>query len=158
MPRPTWRGGHRLKRFIREVERAAKDPPVIEIGFKDKRIAPLAAAHEFGHASTNLPERPAFRNSLDRVGEVVVETILEGKRGRVAREGFGIGKELAAEVAVAARDEVRASYDRFHGEPLSERQRARKRGTAYETDQLVGSEGPKLIGHIRAFVDGEEVG
>ena len=61
-------------------------------------------------------------------------------------------------IAIKARDTIRQAYLDFHGAPLSERQRERKAGTPYADDQLIGAEGPKLIGHIHAYVDGQQLG
>ena len=59
-------GGKKLQRFITDTKRniARVDNAVVEVGFVNDRIAPLAALHEFGSSKTNLPERPAFRASL----------------------------------------------------------------------------------------------
>ena len=57
----------------------------------------------------------------------------------------------------AVREVVKSSYLDFHGEELSERQKTRKEGTEGEGRQLVGGEGPKLIEHIEARLDGVKV-
>ena len=60
----------------------------------------------------------------------------------------------AVKVALAARDILKRSYETFAGPGLSERQAARKAGTPGAGRELVGSEGPKLIGHLEARVNG----
>ena len=62
------------------------------------------------------------------------------------------------EVGIQMRDAVVKSYLDFEGAPLSERQKERKLGTKYATDQLVGSEGPKLVSHVGVWVDDDKVG
>ena len=61
------------------------------------------------------------------------------------------------ELAIVGRDALKQGYLDFHGAPLSERQRRRKKGTKYVDDQLVGAEGPKMIEHIHAYVNGVQV-
>ena len=104
---------------------------------------------EYGDPSTNLPERPAFR-----VGVRDIEEKLRAKLKALKRVPT---KADARKVATWARDRLRGAYLRYHGPGLSERQRRRKEGTGYADDELVGAQGPKLVGHIHAYVDGEEV-
>lgn len=159
--KPQWTGGAKWNKFKREAKRTAERPPVIEVGFKGRHIAALAAGHEYGIPSANVPERPAFRLGVDRMRKVVLDRIVEMKRAdaRAARGAvFGLTQVQAEEIAILARDVLRDAYHDFHGQPLSEKQKARKAGTPYADDQLVGSEGPKLINHIKAFVGGREVG
>ena len=155
------RGGQKLKRFLKEARESARKQHVIEVGFKDRRIAVLAAQLEFGNPETNLPERPAFRLGMGRMARALSERVLEMKRAD-ARAGrgpvFGLTRKQAEEVAILARNVLRQAYREFHGAPLSERQRLRKAGTEYADEQLIGAEGPKLVGHIKAYVDGVEVG
>lgn len=158
--RPKWTGGAKLRRFVRESKTAARRAPVIEVGFKDRRMSVLAANLEFGNPKTSLPERPAFRLGVREMAEAVSARIVEMKRqdARGARpEVFGLTDAQAREIAILARDVIRRSYIDFHGAPLSERQKARKAGTEYADEQLIGAEGPKLIQHIKAFVNGTEV-
>ena len=49
------------------MERRGNYRPVIEIGIIDPTIAPLAAQLEFGSVKLHLPERPAFRQGIDRI-------------------------------------------------------------------------------------------
>ena len=150
-------GGRNIARWFRDTKRAAsKKPPIIEVGFRDRRIAPLAAQLEFGNRETRLPERPAFRQSLDPMARAVIEHLAAA--GYDFRRGLAIPDSVWIGAAIAARDSVRQAYVDFHGAPLSERQIERKAGTPFEDKELIGAEGPKLIGHIRAFVDGVEVG
>ena len=157
---PRVRGGAEYARFIREAEATARRQPEIEVGFKDRRMSVLAAQLEFGNPKTNLPERPAFRLGVEEMGKAVVTRLIEMKRqdARAARgEVFGLTVAQAKEIAVLAREVIRRAYRDFHGASLGERQRARKAGTEYADEQLIGAEGPKLIQHIRAYVDGTEV-
>ncbi len=140
-------GGANLRRFIREAK-AQPAEAIIEVGFKDRRIAPLAHLHEFG--SRYVPERPAFRAGARRAEEVWTE--LTGKF-----RSPGPTHEQWVEIAIALRDVIRESYMNFHGQPLSERQRQRKEGTPFQDDQLIGHEGPKLVSHIHAYVNSEQV-
>ncbi len=147
-------GGKRLARFLRSQKKAAQYEPKIEIGFKGQ-IVPLAALLEFGNPATNLPERPAFRQAIPRIAAAVKDYM----RGNVLQPDgtIGLTKAKARELAVLIRDELRTSYLDYYGPGLSRRQQARKRGTQYERDELIGHEGPKLIEHIQAYVDGELV-
>ena len=129
---------------------AAQYQPRIEVGFFDPFLATLAFRLEFGDPDARLPERPAFRLGLEDAHKAV-----RAKTLQVWRRDKGITERGAAEIAIAARDTIRQAYLDFHGSPLSERQVERKGGS---DDQLVGAEGPKLINHIVAVVDGKQVG
>ena len=150
------RGGAKLKRWIRNTRNRAKQR-VIEVGFRDARIAPLAAQLEFGNPATNLPERPAFRLGVIKMREEVRRWLIKTLRAG-SQDGVGLTDAQAVELAILARDIIRETYMDFHGAPLSQRQIERKAGTAYADDQLIGAEGPKLVAHIKAYVDGAEVG
>ena len=141
-------GGENLKRFIREA-RATPDEVTVEIGFKDPKIAPLAQAHEFGIGRVNLPERPAFRAGIARLPDVIAEQ-------QAGWAGAPTHEHLVA-LALAMHQVIKRSYLEFHGAPLSERQKERKEGTPAAGTQLQGVEGPKLIEHLGAWVDGEKV-
>ena len=149
-------GGDKLKRFIRDKKREIGRSRSfnIEVGFRDERIAPLAAQLEFGNPRTNLPARPAFRNALPDIAKTAHEVAaVEIRRNRGTLDHQG-----AVRIALAARDALRESYLRFEGPGLSEQQEARKRGTRGAGKELIGTRGPKLVEHISAWVDGEEVG
>ena len=139
-------GGERLKESIRQAK-AVKDH-VIEIGFKDPRIAPLAAHLEFGGG--NLPERPAFRAATRRA-----ESVWSAHTAKFRSPGPT--KEQLDEAARDLRETYQDSYRNFTGAPLSRRQQERKEGTPGAGRLLVGHEGEKLISHLKAFVDDEEV-
>ena len=161
MAKARWTGGGKLKKFLTDAKQAQRNIPTVEVGFGDVRVGVLAAQLEFGNPQTNLPERPAFRLGMGRMRDAVMPRVVEMKRAQ-ARAGkgavFGFSEAQAREIAILARDTLRQSYRDFHGAELSERQKARKAGTQYADDQLVGSEGPKLIGHIHGYVNGNEVG
>ena len=155
MIKPTvkTKGGNKLKRWMAEKQREA-GRITIEVGFRDERIAPLAAQLEFGNSSTRLPERPAFRQALPAIRKVALETArpyIRANRGTLSYEG-------AVRVAVAARDVLRQSYLDFEGPGLSEWQIERKRGSPGAGQELIGSKGPKLVEQIKAWVNGREVG
>ena len=151
-------GGRRLARFLRNTERARRIRPAVHVGFKGRQIAVLAGRLEFGDPDSNLPERPAFAMGIQRLPDVAKEWRKTYLRGRDWREGIVLPDEAWRALAIAARDAIRESYLSFHGPGLSERQAERKAGTEGADRELVGSEGPKLIGHIRAYVNGVEVG
>ena len=71
----------------REVKARRVSLPLIEVGFKDRRIAALAATHEFGLEAADgrvkLPERPAFRNSLPEVQKAMRDELLRIAKARV---------------------------------------------------------------------------
>ena len=71
---------------------------------------------------------------------------------------FDLSQKQAETLAVWARDLLRASYLTFKGPSLSERQAERKAGSPGQGKELVGHEGPRLVSHLRAYVDGAEVG
>ena len=146
----TTTGGSRLKAHLEWQRRRVRGMPiVVEVGFKDRRIAVLAANLEFGNPSTNLPERPAFRVGSRESHEAV--------RRALAELPGPMTVDKATRIATIARDTIRRAYLTYHGPGLSERQRARKAGTQYADDELVGHEGPKLIGHIHGYVNGRQV-
>ena len=148
------------KRYAREVKARRVSLPLIEVGFKDRRIAALAATHEFGLEAADgrvkLPERPAFRNSLPEVQKAMRDELLRIAKATSPFPGYTDADWKR--IAEVGRDALRRGYEKGdHGEPLSERQEARKRGTAGEGKQLVGSRGPRLVAHIHAWVDGKIV-
>ena len=146
-------GGKKLARFIRAQKRGAERDYRITVGFVDRRIAPLAAQLEFGNPRTKLPARPAFRNALvDIRKDVRKVAAAELRRNRGTLDDKG-----AERIAIAGRDALQRSYFEFEGPGLSERQEARKRGTRGAGKELIGSRGPKLIGHIRALVNDVDV-
>ena len=55
------------------------------------------------------------------------------------------------------RDAIKASYRRAPGPPLSEVQRARKRGTEGAGRKLIGHRGERLIDHVEAHNEGRKV-
>ena len=154
------KGGERLKRYIRDVQRNRDrvKGSKAEVGFFGPQIATLAATHELGtrdkDGGPKLPARPAFgqaRENVRREVRRVLREQLEGKRGMI---------EPAAleSAALAGLEVVRESYRNAPGPELSERQKARKRGTPGEGKKLIGVKGPKLIGHLEARIDGRKVG
>ena len=152
------KGGKKLDAYIKNSKRAAaKKLPLIEVGFKDRRIAVLAGQLEFGNPESNLPERPAFRSTVRKRRESVNARVVELMRANLP-QFTGLTKEQWVEIAILVRDIVRQEYEEFHGAPLSERQRQRKEDTPFADEQLIGAEGPRLIEHIKAYMDGVEVG
>ena len=153
-----WKGGRKLARYIDQSTRASRvAPPLIQIGFRDKRIAPLAGMLEFGNPSTNLPEWPAFRLGIPEAERAIRDYLAKALLAN-RRKAIGLTPEQWRELAIIARDATRQSYMEFHEGPgLSERQRERKAGTSFADDELIGAEGPKLIGHIHAYVGGIQV-
>ena len=160
MARTSIQGGHKLDRFIRANQRAARQAePEIGVGFRG-HIAGLASLLEFGNPDTGLPERPAFRIGINRLREELPARLEGMARANLNKRTpvMVLTRAQATELAVWARDILRASYLSFKGPGLSERQAERKAGTAGQGKELVGSEGPKLVSHLRAYVDGQEVG
>ena len=153
-------GGEALKRFLRQSnQNVARGWPEIIVGFLDRRISVLASRLEFGHEASNLPERPAFRQGVadleKRLPAIVVKAL---KSSNPARDGVGgLTQAQAAEIGLGARDVLRASYENYEGPGLSERQTRRKAGTAGAGKELIGHEGPKLIGHLEVAVNGMKV-
>ena len=125
-------GGAALAAAMRKA-RAMPAEVVIEAGFKDRRIAALAATHEFGlrgrDGGVALPERPAFRKGVRDI------------ESQHAELDALFRTEGPAAVALAMRDILRRSYLEFQGTRLSAAQRARKAGTPYQEDELVGGRG-----------------
>ena len=150
------RGGKKFTAFMDLSRKQMKElgDTNIEAGFKG-RVAPLAKALEFGIPRSNVPERPAFRQALP---DVVRDTRSQAKR-RVRFGGKGrYSIENATEaMAGAAQDAIIKSYEAGDTTPVGEVQEARKRGTKGDGQPLTGSRGPKLIGHIGAWVDGKPI-
>ena len=160
MPART-KGGAKLRGFFRKSRRnAASGWPDIVVGFLDRQIAVLAAQLEFGNPRTDLPERPAFRQGIADLERALSGIVLRAlKTANPARDGVGhMTQAQAAEIGLAARDVLRASYERFEGPGLSERQSKRKEGSIGEGLELIGHAGPKLLGHLQVSVDGQVVG
>ena len=134
----------------------------LTVGFPDGFIMPLALAHEFGTRDQSgksvLPERPAFRSArpeMRRAWRRQCKAIMRAvSKPRASRSTV---LAMVRSAVKEQRDILVRSYETFHGEPLGERQRARKRNTPGEGKQLTGTRGPRLIGHISAWVDGVEV-
>ena len=149
----TTTGGERLNEAIRQAQRQARamDGLLVEVGFHG-RMAGLASTHEYGlrRPGVRIPERPAFRVGARKLEGLANDFAAEDASG-------GMTYEKAVTYAIKARDIIRQSYHDFHGEPLSERQKARKEDTPFADEQLIGSRGPKLISHIHAYVNGERV-
>ena len=150
MARTYVRGGHKLKRFLRNAAKSSRAPQAsAEAGFLEPHIAGLAARLEFGDPRTDLPERPAFRHAKPdafAAGSAIVAKALSAR----VRDGVFIVDEADAQRAAdAMADEIRASYRAANFAPLSERQTKRKAGTPGAGKQLVGHEGEKLIRHIK---------
>ncbi|MCY3764507.1 MAG: hypothetical protein OXH06_03655 [Gemmatimonadetes bacterium] len=156
MVRSRVTGGSAIERLLRQIKRSARQPK-IEVGFFDTRMNVLAAQLEFGNPSTNLLERPAFRLSSQLLQSKVSRYIEQMLHGRY-KEGYSISESDAVKIAILSRDTLRQAYHDFHGAPLSERQQAREARKAYADEQLIGAEGPKLIEHIKAYVNDKEVG
>ena len=158
MARVKTRGGSKLRAWLTKTRANASRLPVIEVGFLDRQMSVLASRLEFGDSSTNLPERPAFRQGVEelrrRLPEIWRDVLGSGD---VARDGIGVTHAQAVEVGLRARDVLRASYEAFEGPGLSERQAKCKEGTKGAGRELVGHEGPKLIGHLEVRVDGVTV-
>ena len=153
MARQYVRGGDKLRKFLRNAARSSGRPqPTIEAGFVEPHIAGLAARLEYGDVRSSLPERPAFRvaapNALAAGSRIVADSF-----GSRVRDGvFAVADSDAQRAADAMAETIRKGYETFHGAPTSARQEARKQGTEGAGRQLVGHEGPKLIGHIRGRV------
>ena len=143
------RGGDKAQAYFRRVRAEMSGAPKsATVGFHDREIAPLAGQLEYSNPSTNLPERPAFRNAVDDIRKAGRKMV----RRTVDKSGI-VSQSDAARIAREQRDVLQDSYEGFHGAALSERQIARKG----HDQPLVGHEGPKLIGRIGARVDGREV-
>ena len=153
-------GGARLRRYIAERRPLISwlDSLDLRVGFPDGFIMPLAILHEFGHRESGLPMRPAFRAGLLKMKPAWrrrCRAIL-----RVASKQDANKATLATMVRVAVQEQkaiLVQSYHEFEGAKLSERQQARKAGTPGEGKQLTGSEGPRLIGHISAWIGTNEI-
>ena len=151
--RATIKGGRKLKAFMRNAAAASRArAPVIEAGFLEPHVAALAAQLEFGNPRTSLPERPAFRLAADDALEAGKAVIVDSLRERTTDGTFTVRDDDADKAAEAMAETIRASYLTFEGPGLSERQRWRKFGSAWVRKELVGREGPKLIGHIQGRV------
>ena len=154
------RGGDKLKRLAREMRARRVSLPVIEVGFKDRRIAVLAATHEFGLTDsggrTRIPERPAFRNGID-----AMQSAASRELKRIATSGprpfMGFTQADAVSIGRVALESMLESYRTFEGAPLSERQEARKEGTEGAGRLLVGHRGERMLDHLGLFIDGQRV-
>lgn len=161
MPRSFVTGGGNLARHLRKTRQnmAPSKPPVVSVGFHNPAISAIAVVHEFG--AGRVPERPAFRLGVEqakRHWERKQREIFRTGRDAARHGSFSVDHAKLAALAIELRDIIRKAYHDFHGAPLSERQKQRKAGTRYADEQLIGAEGPKLIAHIHAEIDGVRVG
>ena len=105
---------------------------------------------------TRIPERPAFRNGIDAMQQAASRELK-----RIATSGprpfMGFTQADAERIGRVALESMLESYRTFEGEPLSERQEARKAGTPGAGRQLVGSRGERMIAHLGLFIDGIRV-
>ena len=153
MARSYIRGGAKLSRFLRNARASgAASQPTIEAGFLERHVASLAARLEYGDVRSSLPERPAFRIAAPDALAAGSRIVAEAFGSRVRDGVFAVADSDARRAADAMAETIRKSYSTFHGAPTSARQAARKQGTEGAGRQLVGHEGPKLIGHIRGRV------
>ena len=153
MPRTRVQGGKALVKFFRASKRADK-PLGVTVGFHDRAIAQLAGQLEFGNPKTNLPERPAARQGVAAMKRTLPAVAREALGARDYRRGIVVDRDAAVTLGEAAVETLKASYLGFSGEGVGPAQAARKAGTVGEGRTLVGSEGPRLIEHIEAKVDG----
>ena len=158
MARGGVKGGKRYKRTLRNMERRGKElaATTAEVGYFEPHVAQIAMLHEFGskpRGAPRLPERPAFRGAMPAMGKAMVDAIkVEVGTGR------GVPSKAALEVgARGAKEALAKSYANAPGPDVGPRQQARKVGTPGADKLLVGREGPKLIDHISAEVNGDEV-
>ena len=138
-------GGERFRAVLKATQKAARQTPEgVEIGFFDRVIATLAMQLEYGNPRTRLPERPAFRQGSRHAEDIVRAAIAEA-----ASRGSGTVTDADAHrIAGLAAERIRQAYLDFSGPGLSERQRERKEGTAGAGQELIGSEGPRLVVHV----------
>ena len=156
----TVRGGDNLRRVFREMKARRVNLPLVEIGYKDRRIAALAATHEFGledaEGRVKVPERPAFRGGIDAMQSAASREVK-----RIATSGprpfKGFTQADAVRIGRVALESMLESYRTFEGEPLSERQEARKEGTEGAGRLLVGHRGERMLDHLGLFIDGQRV-
>ena len=149
-------GGDKFFKFIKDAKKAQRKiigkPMVISVGFLDKIIAVLAAQLEFGNPNTKLPERPAFRQAIERIKRELAPFIIKNK---LINPRFMIVDDNAAhKIAEWLVNKVKESYHGLDEPAEGERQLARKGG---QSDPLVGTSGPKLIEHIAAEINGLRV-
>ena len=148
-------GGGRIKAHLRERQRRARamDGAAVSVGFKGS-VAGLAARHEYGDPAAKLPERPVFRLAAREDGRMT-RAVREGVRDADAPPTRGALRT----VAEAGRDGLVRAFLSATGEiaDVGERQARRKAGTPGEGRTLVGTEGPKMIEHVSAWVDDNEV-
>ena len=140
----------RLKRNLRRLKAGADKTHRVQVGFLEPHIAALAAVHEFGRG--NVPPRPAFASSLEEAGKAAfaeaAKQMASNRHGlfQLTRQGAQAAGEAGAVV-------IRHSFSGgFTGEPLGERQEARKRGTRGAGLLLVGVRGAKLASHVEVRV------
>ena len=153
-------GGARLRRYIAERRPLISwlDSLDLRVGFPDGFIMPLAILHEFGHRESGLPMRPAFRAGLIKMRPAWKRRCKAILREASKPDAHKATLRTMIRAAMAEQKILLVrSYESYHGAPLSERQQARKAGTPGEGKQLTGSEGPRLIGHISAWIGTNEI-
>lgn len=152
------KGGERLAKYLRQVQRQSARVQNVktEIGYFG-RVAPLAYAHEYGRrdkaGARVVPARPAFGRSLHDLRREYRDTLRREAKGSLGL----VTLPMLEDAARAGLGAVRESYLDAPGPELSERQQERKAGTPGEGRKLVGSEGTRMIDHLRAEVNGRKV-
>ena len=152
---PGWlRWKAKMRRL--EANATATASQTATIGFHDRRMAGLAATHEFGSSKTKppTPERPAFRNGVSQAKDALGPVMRRSFEGAMLLRG----KVSLERAALTVLREIESAYQSPGGPPLSERQEKRKAGTPGRGKKLVGTRGPKLLSHLSARVNGREVG
>ena len=105
-----FKGGKKLEKLLREAgKRGVKQ---VEVGFFESAkyedgtpVAAVAAIHEFGAPSKNIPERPFFRQAVTQMQDGVATIVRSG----IDAEKMVVDDQLADRVGEYAAAEVKES-------------------------------------------------
>ena len=150
------KGGRKAQRWAKRAKASLQHNrgEVVSAGFHERRISTLASQLEHGNPSTNLPERPAFREGVPDAQEAGAKVVRKGLASRGAKSGnYAVRGKIAHAAAEAMAEALRTSYRNFRGPGLSDLQAARKRGSPGAGRELVGHRGERLIEHITGKVE-----
>ena len=143
------RGGRKLAAKLKQLQRQARATGKVkaEVGYYGA-IAGLARSHEYGQrdrqGGVRVPARPAFHAGLRDARKAWTNTLEKDAKAH----GGAVTRDGVVEGAKAVKAAIRASYLKAPGPEVGEAQRKRKAGTPGAGKKLVGTRGPKMIGHL----------
>ena len=138
-------GGHKLKRILRQTL-ARKGVGKVDVGFFKQAkypdgtpVAAVAAWQEFG--TKTIPQRPFFRNALEKSKQASKEIIRRGTMRRYGKTIMKVDRRLANLLGLSTSDHIKQEIVTLDDPPLSPVTIAKKGSTnpLVDTDVMKGS-------------------